>query len=58
MKEYWIVDPANKSIEVFVLESEDYKLHSIANGKGEIKSQVLEGLVIDVEKVFPDEIND
>ena len=58
VKEYWIVDPANLSIEVFLLENEEYKLHSMATENGEIKSYILEGLVIEVEAVFPDEIND
>ncbi len=52
VREYWIVDPRNKSIEVYTLKDSDYELTFFAMESGEIASQVLEGLTIAVEKVF------
>lgn len=50
--EYWIVDPANQSIEVFHLENEEYRLYSFAAGKGKIKSAVIDRLELDLAELF------
>ena len=52
VREYWIVDPRNKSIEVYTLKESDYELSFFAMESGEIASNVLDGLKIAVEKVF------
>ena len=49
--EYWIVDPANRSIEVLSLEAEGYVLSSFAAGSGVVGSRVLPGLEVAVEEV-------
>ncbi|MEO0162984.1 MAG: Uma2 family endonuclease [candidate division WOR-3 bacterium] len=53
VKEYWIVYPDEKAIEVWVLnESGKYQLYSFAEKEGKVKSKVLEGLEIDLKEVF------
>ncbi|MCW5909372.1 MAG: Uma2 family endonuclease [Chitinophagales bacterium] len=52
VKEYWIVDPGNKLIEVFVLENKKYKLHSCAEVKGKVFSKIVSGFTVDIKKVF------
>lgn len=52
VREYWIVDPANRAIEVFTLTVDGYALASIAAESGQVTSGVLEGLIVDVEDVF------
>ncbi len=53
IKEYWIVYPGEKVIEVWVLgENGEYELYSFAEKEGKIKSKVLEGLEIDLKEVF------
>jgi Uma2 family endonuclease len=52
VKEYWIADPKNASIEVYDLVEGRYKLVSYAASDGEIESQVLPGLGLRVEEVF------
>ncbi|MEO0186691.1 MAG: Uma2 family endonuclease, partial [candidate division WOR-3 bacterium] len=53
VKEYWIVYPDEKAIEVWVLgDKGKYELYSFAEKEGKVKSKVLEGLEIDLKEVF------
>lgn len=52
VKEYWIVDPMGKSIELFENLNNEFKLFSKAQDKGMIKSKLLEGFSIETEKIF------
>ena len=51
VKEYWLADPANRSVEVFLLENGGYKLQSAAEGSGEVKSSVLPGLLLNIAQM-------
>lgn len=54
--EYWIVDPDNQSVQVFLLEDGALKLRE-DYGRGDIaKVHALEGCFIELRKVFPEEI--
>jgi Uma2 family endonuclease len=53
VREFWIVDPANRAIEVLVLEEGDYKLASFAAESGAVASTVLPGLAVAVAEVMP-----
>ena len=48
VKEYWIGDPANKSLEVLTLKGPDYELYCSAEECGEITSLVIPGLKFDL----------
>ncbi len=53
IKEYWIVDPSNKTIEAFYLENNKYELFYFADLENKILgSKVLEGLEISVDDIF------
>ena len=53
VKEYWIVYPEEKAVEVWVLNNKGkYELFNVAEGEGRVKSKVLEGLEIDLKEVF------
>jgi len=52
VREYWIVDPQNRSIEVYRIENNRYRLYSFAEEEGVVKSSVLEGLELEVGLVF------
>ena len=52
VSEYWIVEPVNKSIEVYVLENGKYDLQFSAISEGIIQSNVLAGLNLDIAAVF------
>lgn len=51
VKEYWIGDPANKSIEIFVLKNGRYELHCAAEVQGKLTSVVLTGLEFDLADI-------
>lgn len=55
VKEYWLVDPANRSIEVFFLAAGQYQIVGHAEGQGSVASKLLEGFAIDVTKIMPGE---
>ena len=48
IREFWIVDRRNESIEVFVLRQGEYELHSFAAEKGLVKSSVLKGFSLNL----------
>lgn len=50
--EYWILDPRNRSIEVYNLQEGEYRLTSFAIETGEAASTVLEGLKVEAGMVF------
>ncbi len=52
IKEYWLVYPGEKAIEVWVLKEGKYELYGIASGKGKVKSKVLKGFEVDLKEVF------
>lgn len=53
VREYWIADPKNKSVQVFLLDRDDIlRLHEDYGQKDIVKVNVLEGCFIELEKVF------
>lgn len=52
VREYWIVDPAASSIEVYNMENDRYRLRAYAAEEGTVTSTVLTGLELEVSSVF------
>ncbi len=52
VKEYWLVYPEYRAIEVWCLKDGKYALHTVAAGNGEVSSCVLKGLKVKVEEVL------
>ncbi|MBF0339208.1 MAG: Uma2 family endonuclease [Nitrospirae bacterium] len=50
--EYWIVIPELEMIEILTLKDGRYELFSYAECSGVVKSRVMDGLEIDIEKIF------
>lgn len=50
--EYWIVDPANRAIEVLALGESGYELIASADEKGPLSSRVLEGFTLELSEVL------
>ena len=51
VREYWLGDPANKSLEILTLESGHYELHCFAEQKGKLTSLLLPGLEFDLAEI-------
>lgn len=55
VREYWIVDPEYKSVQIFTLDGGFLRIHE-EYGMGDIaKVNILEGCFIELSKVFPEE---
>lgn len=52
VREYWIVNPAEKSIQVFVLDGGHYAAAALGSGSDVLKVNVLDGCYIDLARVF------
>lgn len=52
VREYWVVDPQNKSIEVYRMENNRYRLFSSAAEEGIVKSSVLPDFEVEVGAIF------
>ena len=51
--EYWIIDPHQRTVEVFVLRGGDYDLLGLF-GEGDIaRSEVVDGFAVDLDEIFP-----
>ena len=48
VKEYWLADVANQSLEVLSLQQSDYRLLSCATSEGKIRSEILPGFELDL----------
>lgn len=51
VKEYWIGDPANQSLEILTLKDGRYELHCAAELKGKLTSLRLAGLEFDLTEI-------
>ncbi|WP_448529710.1 Uma2 family endonuclease [Raineya sp.] len=56
VKEYWIVEPANKVIEIFTLQNSKYILHQFVAEQGKVQSKLLQGFEVDLKDIFTTQI--
>ena len=52
VREYWIVDPEEQSVEVYTLQEGKFMIGQKVEKQGHIHSTVLEGFTVAVEKIF------
>lgn len=52
VKEYWIVDTMNESIEVYVLDDQQYVVFGVFTKEDTIQVPTLRGLEIDLNQIF------
>jgi Uma2 family endonuclease len=56
VQEYWIIDPAEESVEQYFLADGAYKLHLKSN-QGPIESRAVRGFKIDIRAIFDEAAN-
>ena len=54
VREYWIVDPGDKTVQVFVLEDGRYTAKDFGAAGDKLRVNVLEDCTIDLSQVFPE----
>lgn len=52
VQEYWLVNPAERSIEVRISRDDHWAVHSLARNTGSVESLVLPGFMVDLPQVF------
>jgi Uma2 family endonuclease len=52
VKEYWIIDPANKVIEIFTLQESKYVLHAFIAEEGKVSSALLQGFEVSIHDII------
>ena len=52
VREYWIVDPVSKSVQIFVLENGHYGAKDFGSAEEKVQVNVLEDCEIDLSQVF------
>lgn len=50
--EFWLIDPNNTSVEVYVFQEGDYGVFALAAQTGTVQSGVLQGFSVDVQTIF------
>ena len=53
VREYWVVSPEDKTVNVFLLDGDGLKLSYVYGPKDIAKVNVLDGCFIELSKVFP-----
>ena len=52
VKEFWLIDPQNKTVEIYVFENDNYRLHEFQEQEGKVTSIVFEGFETDIKEIF------
>ena len=52
VSEYWLVDPANQAVEVYLLVENKYVLQQFQETEGAVKSHILEGFEMEMMDIF------
>lgn len=52
VKEYWLVDPTNQSVEVHLLVSQQYKFQGVFTKEDTVSVHLLPDLTIDLNEIF------
>lgn len=55
VREYWLVDPQNKTVEIYSFENQRFRLNQLVDETGKVKSLVLEGFGLEAAKIFEEE---
>lgn len=57
VEEYWIVDPLSETVTVYCLYGDRFSSSAVLSKTDRLYSPILKGLVLDLEKIFPDALS-
>lgn len=52
VKEFWLVNPDEKAVEIFILKDGVYKRHSYARKDGKVNSNLINGFIANLKDIF------
>ncbi|WP_255840650.1 Uma2 family endonuclease [Gracilibacillus salinarum] len=52
VKEYWLIDPVNESLEIYLLIDKHYKMQGVYTKDDTISVHTLTGMQIDLNNIF------
>ncbi|HOV79020.1 MAG TPA: Uma2 family endonuclease [Bacillota bacterium] len=52
VREYWVIDPEEQSVEIYALQDGKFTLGQRAEKQGTVSSTVIEGFTLSVESIF------
>jgi len=52
VKEFWLVDPQNRTVEVFVMKDDAFALQAFLEVEGKLTSTVLTGFEMEIKELF------
>ena len=55
VKEYWIVDPEDKSVQILILKDSKFVLDQEAIGAEKVSSRILSGFVVHLNSIFEEQ---
>ncbi len=55
VKEYWLIDPSNHSVEIYQNTDGQFDLLQVASGAGLVRSEIMEGFELEIADIFPND---
>ncbi len=52
ISEYWIVDPSNHSVEILILQNNEYVFHAFGIDGEQIASHIIKNFTLEVDSIF------
>lgn len=52
VREFWLIDPANRTVEIYVMQENAYALHQFLEAEGKATSKVLPDLEVEIATIF------
>jgi Uma2 family endonuclease len=52
VKEFWLIDPGNRTVEIFLMKDNALQLHLFVEGEGKAASRILAGFEVELTELF------
>lgn len=52
VKEFWLIDPANRTVEIYLIENDAYRLHAFLEVEGKLKATTIVGFEMEISELF------
>lgn len=52
VKEFWLIDPANRTVEIYLIEQDAYLLHAFLEEEGKLTATTAKGFEMEISELF------